>query len=194
MFASIVGVGVCWTAMSQSVVKPGMTYAELMALLHEQPVILNREQQKVIREVEFPRAGVTVAFNESGKVKEDKEANRKAASQRALERIALALPKGFEQAAMVTLVRPDAVPDKNEKLSGFARLMAARMTSKKAAKITVGFYTEWENKLTMHDALFIHLEWFDGAWTVTKYEAGDWSSNKVSRLVAYIDGLSGNRN
>ncbi len=64
MFATILGIVLFLPSIGPSLVIPGMTYAEVAALVAERPVILNRTQQNWVRVAEYPRARTTVTFDE----------------------------------------------------------------------------------------------------------------------------------
>ena len=51
-----------WSSLSGAFVVPGMTYAEVAALVREKPTILNRTQENIVRAVEYPKARLQVTF------------------------------------------------------------------------------------------------------------------------------------
>jgi hypothetical protein len=63
MLALILNTGFLWSSWA-SFVAPGMTYAEVAALVRERPIILNRTSENAIRGAQYPKARLVVTFEE----------------------------------------------------------------------------------------------------------------------------------
>lgn len=194
MFAIVVGCGLSLSAPSPQAVKLGMPFAVVQALMREKPAILSLRGNNSIRAVQYRRTRLIVDLDEEGRVllvngKGEKEAT----AETELERIAQALPDGFKRSGCRPLLKSGEKPDKDSETFGYCRLRVARMTSDTTAKVTVSFYFKGKDGEEECGTLFIHLSWYRGWWTITKYEGDTERMIFRDRLTAYVDEISGNR-
>jgi hypothetical protein len=64
MLVFVLNAALLWSSLGASFVAPGMTYAQVAALVREQPVILNRSGGNIVRGIEYPKARLHVTFEE----------------------------------------------------------------------------------------------------------------------------------
>ncbi|MBN9120402.1 MAG: hypothetical protein J0I06_14800 [Planctomycetes bacterium] len=196
MFAVLVGCSFCLPAVGPQMVRPGMSYPVAGALIGEKPTVLNQTGNR-IREVEYPRTGIRLTLDDKGVVVRVNGEGEETSAEKELERIAKALPEGFKRSGFIPLLKPGEKPGTDEPTKyGYARLRIARMTSDTTAKITISFYGKGKDGEEEYGAAFIHLSWYHGCWTVTKYEGWDGTRThdwQKERFIAYIDEISDNR-
>lgn len=194
MLAIVVGLSFGLPAVGTPMVRPGMPLTVVSALVREKPTILNRTNGKV-REIEYPRAGLTLTLDDEGRVLLVSNKGEEISAEKELARVTKALPDGLKRLGFGTVLKPGEQPDKETEALVYTRIRVARMTSDTTAKITLSTYRLVPNERGEEEVatLSVYLSWYRDCWTVNKHEGSVWSESTRLKLFACIDEAAGKR-